>query len=512
MATTVERQTGAAPTAAADSIQVENPATGQIIATLKPHTPAQLAEMVARAREAQPAWQAVGFEERGKVLRRAQKWLLDNVDRVSETLISESGKTREDVLLEMSIPVAAFGFWAKQAPKYLADEKVRTSSPFLLGRKVIVRYEPIGVAGIIGPWNYPLANNIGDVIPALAAGNSVLLKPSSVTPLTSLLMEECLRECGCPEDVFQVVVGRGSIGGDLVDLVDAVMFTGSTEVGRTVMERAAKTLTPVALELGGKDPMLVLADADVERAANAAVFWSMQNAGQTCISVERVYVEEPIHDEFVSLVAEKTRELRQGVPAEFGSVDVGSFINPPQADIVKAHVQDAVEKGGRVLAGGNPGDGPGSFFEPTVIANADHTMAAMTEETFGPTLPIMKVHDEEEAVRMANDSPYGLQASVFTKDMNKADRVARRLQAGAVVVNDCVANYSAFEAPMGGWKSSGIGVRHGPQGIRKYTHPQTIVFTRFALKKDIYMFPYSKLRSDLLLRFLKLVYGRGKRD
>src|SRR5436305_443688 len=512
MATTVERQRGATPTQAEDSIQVENPATGQTIATLKAHTPEQLAEMVARARKAQPAWQALGFEERGKVLRRAQKWLLDNVERLSDTLMSESGKTREDVLLELAIPVTGFGFWAKQAPNYLADEKVRTSSPFLLGRKVIVRYEPVGVAGIIGPWNYPLANNIGDVIPALAAGNSVLLKPSSVTPLTSLLMEECLRECGCPQDVFQVVVGRGSIGGDLIDLVDTVMFTGSTEVGRTVMERAAKTLTPVALELGGKDPLLVLADADVERAANAAVFWSMQNAGQTCISVERVYVEEPIHDEFVTRVAEKARELRQGVPGEFGSIDVGSFINPPQAEIVKAHVEDAVKKGAQVLAGGHGVDAPGSFFEPTVIAGADHSMAAMTEETFGPTLPIMKVRDEDEAVRLANDSPYGLQASVFTKDMNRADRVARQLQAGAVVVNDCVANYSAFEAPMGGWKSSGIGVRHGPQGIRKYTHPQTIVFTRFALKKDIYMFPYSKLRSDLLLRFLKLLYGRGSRD
>src|SRR5437588_4594171 len=305
MATTVERQRGATPTQAEDSIQVENPATGQTIATLKAHTPEQLAEMVARARKAQPAWQALGFEERGKVLRRAQKWLLDNVERLSDTLISESGKTREDVVLEMSIPVAAFGFWAKQAPKYLADEKVRTSSPFLLGRKVIVRYEPIGVAGIIGPWNYPLANNIGDVVPALAAGNTVILKPSSVTPLTSLLMEEGMKECGIPDDVFQVLVGRGPIGSELIDHVDTVMFTGSTEVGRTVMERASKTLTPVALELGGKDPMIVLADADLERAANSAVFWSMQNAGQTCISVERVYVEETIHDQFVDVVAEK---------------------------------------------------------------------------------------------------------------------------------------------------------------------------------------------------------------
>jgi acyl-CoA reductase-like NAD-dependent aldehyde dehydrogenase len=512
MATTVERQNGAA-TQAADSIEVENPATGKVVATLAAHTPEQLKDMVERARKEQPGWQALGFEGRGKVLRRAQKWLLDNVERVTETVMSESGKTREDVLLEMSIPVAAFGFWAKQAPKYLADEKVRTGSPFLIGRKVVVRYEPIGVAGIIGPWNYPLANNIGDVIPALAAGNAVLLKPSSVTPLSSLLMQECLRECGIPEDIFQVVVGRGPIGSDLIDLVDVVMFTGSTEVGKSVMERAAKTLTPVALELGGKDPMIVLGDADVERAANAAVFWSMQNAGQTCISVERVYVEEPVHDEFVALVTEKVRELRQGIPAEYGSTDVGSFINPPQAEIVEAHVQDAVKKGARVLTGGKRSQyGEGTFFEPTVLADVDHTMDCMTEETFGPTLPIMKVHDEHEAVRLANQSQYGLQASVFTKDMDRADRVARQLEAGAVVVNDCVANYSALEAPMGGWKSSGIGVRHGPQGIRKYTHPQTIVFTRFAMKKDLYMFPYTKLRSTTLLRVLKLLYGRGNRD
>jgi acyl-CoA reductase-like NAD-dependent aldehyde dehydrogenase len=508
MATTVETQ---APKTT-DSITVSNPATGLLVATLPAHSPEQVAEMAARARRAQPAWQALGFEGRGKVLRRAQKWLLDNVERIIDTEISESGKTREDVLLELSIPVAAFGFWAKQAPKYLADEKIKTSSPFLLGRKTGVRYEPVGLAGIIGPWNYPLANNIGDVIPALAAGNSVLLKPSSVTPLTSLLMEEALRECGVPDDVFRVIVGRGPIGETLIDLADVVMFTGSTEVGKTVMERAAKTLTPVALELGGKDPMIVLADADLERAANSAAFWSMQNAGQTCISVERVYVEEPIHDEFVDLVAEKVRKLRQGVAGGFGSVDVGSFINPPQADIVEAHVKDAVAKGARVLTGGKRLEADGTFFQPTVLADVDHSMEAMTEETFGPTLPIMKVRDADEAVRLANDSPYGLQASVFTKDMAKADAVARRLQAGAVVVNDCNANYMALEAPMGGWKTSGIGVRHGPQGIRKYTHPQTIVFSRFVMKKDLYYFPYAKGRSELLLKVLRLIYGRGKRD
>lgn len=511
MATIAEKQVSKQD-GRANTIEVMNPATGELLQTLPACTPEQLHQMAEHAREAQPGWQALGFEGRRKVLRRAQKWVLDNSERIFETVVSESGKTREDVSLELSLTAVAFGFWGKQAAKYLADERVRTSSPFLIGRKVIVRYEPVGLAGIIGPWNYPLINNIGDALPALAAGNSVILKPSSVTPLSSLLMEEGLRASGIPEHVFQVAVGRGPLGQNLIDEVDFIMFTGSTETGRTVMERAAKTLTPVSLELGGKDPMIVLADADVERASNAALFWSMQNAGQTCISVERVYVEAPIYDDFVARVTEKAKRLRQGVPGGFGSVEVGSFINPPQAEIVQAHVEDAVKKGARVTAGGHRVEGKGAFFEPTVLADVDHTMTAMTEETFGPTLPIMKVKDAEEAIELANDSPFGLQASVFTRDLARGEAVARRVQSGAVVVNDCAANYSALEAPMGGWKTSGIGARHGPEGIRKYTRRQTIVLTRFAPKKDIYMFPYNRFRSALFLKAVKFLYGRGARD
>jgi acyl-CoA reductase-like NAD-dependent aldehyde dehydrogenase len=511
MATTTERRSNG-QVDSGDSIVVENPATGQVVATLPACTPEQLIEMAARARRAQPQWQALGFEGRAKVLRRMQKWVLDNSDRFLDTIVSETGKTREDAsLAELGYAASAFGFWAKNASKYLKDEKVRTSSPFLLGRKVIVRYEPVGLVGVIGPWNYPFTNTVGDAIPALAAGNAVIVKPSSVTPLTSLLIEEGLRASGIPEDVFQVAVGRGSLGSTLIDQVDSLMFTGSTETGKQVMERAAKTLTPVSLELGGKDPMIVLADADLERAANAAVFWSMQNGGQTCISVERVYVEEPIHDQFLSLVTDRARELRQGVPGEFGTVDIGSFINPPQADIVEAHVNDAVAKGARVLTGGHRGQGEGTFYEPTVLADVDHSMECMMEETFGPTLPIMKVADADEAVRLANDSPYGLQASVYTKNIAKGEQIARRIQAGAVVVNDTSANYIALEAPMGGWKSSGLGVRHGPEGIRKYTKRQTILLTRFAMKKDLYMYPYEPKRGKLLVKVFKLLYGRGRR-
>jgi acyl-CoA reductase-like NAD-dependent aldehyde dehydrogenase len=510
MATTVEKKAG--KKAQPEPIVVHNPATGRVTATLDSAAPADVTEMVARARAAQPAWNELGFEGRAKVLRRMQKWCLDNIERIIDTVVSETGKVREDLAVaELPIITAAWGFWAKNAPKYLADEKIKTESIFLLGRKLLVRYEPVGVAAVIAPWNYPLANGIGDCIPALAAGNSVILKPSSVTPLSSLLMEEGLRACGIPEHVFQVLVGRGPIAEPLIDEVDFVMFTGSTETGIKVAERAAKTLTPVSLELGGKDPFIVCADADLERAANCAVFWSMQNSGQTCISVERVYVEEPVYDEFIGLVGEKVRALRQGVAGSLGSVDVGSFINPPQADIVEAHVNDAVAKGAHVLTGGKRLQSDGTFYQPTVLTGVDHTMECMTEETFGPTLPIMKVRDADEAVKLANDSQYGLQASVYTRDLEKGEAIARRLQSGAVTINDTNANYSALEAPMGGWKLSGLGVRHGAEGIRKYCRRQTILVTRFALSKELYHFPYSRGKSDAIIRLVKLLYGRGDR-
>jgi acyl-CoA reductase-like NAD-dependent aldehyde dehydrogenase len=308
------------------------------------------------------------------------------------------------------------------------------------------------------------------------------------------------------------VPGRSDTATALIDEVDFVMFTGSTATGKKVMERAARTLTPVALELGGKDPMIVCADADLERAANAAVHYSMQNAGQTCISTERVYVAEPIHDEFVRLVTDKVNALRQGSPGGPGSVDVGAVIDPPQSDVVERHVTDAVERGARVLTGGSRRDEHGHYFEPTVLVDVDHSMDCMREETFGPTLPIMKVTDADEAVRLANDTPFGLQASVWTKDAAEGERLARRIEAGAVTVNDAQLNYVALELPMGGWKESGLGSRHGADGIRKYTKRQSLLVTSFApLKRDIHMMPYSARRTKIAEKLLKLLYGRGKR-
>ncbi len=512
MASSEDAPAGAVPDRG--TIRVENPATGQPVRTIDTIGPDAIPAMVARARAAQPGWEALGFQGRGRVLKRAQKWVVDHASRIVETIVSETGKTHEDAhVIEVAYAANAFGFWAGHAPKYLADEKVRSSNVFVAGRRLSVSYRPLGVIGIIGPWNYPLVNSFGDAIPALAAGNAVVLKPSEVTPLTSLLMAECMRECGLPEDVLQIAPGYGETGAALVDEVDMVMFTGSTRTGKKIAERAARTLTPVSLELGGKDPMIVLSDADLERAANAAVYYSMQNGGQTCISVERVYVEAPVYDEFVAKVQEKARKLRQGNPTGPGAVDVGAVTFAPQLDIVSGHVDDAREHGAKVLVGGHArgGEGQGRYYEPTVLVDVDHTMRAMTEETFGPTLPIMRVTDTEEAIRLANDSPFGLAASVWGKDVARAESVARRVEAGAVCVNDAQLNYLALELPMGGWKTSGMGVRHGAQGIRKYTRQQSLLVTRFAPKRDVHMFPYRKTTTRALGGLVRLLYGRGRR-
>ena len=498
---------------APDDIAVRNPATGAIVATVPAAGPDDVAAMVERARRAQPSWEAAGFEARAQVLRRAQQWVARQGERIARTIVAETGKAYEDAhVVEVGYTAMMLGYWAGHAAGHLAEERVRSASPFVAGRRLVVRYRPLGVVGVIGPWNYPLVNCFGDCIPALAAGNAAVLKPSTQTPLTSLLMLECLRECGLPDDVFQVAAGPGGTGAALVDHVDMIMFTGSTETGRRVYERAAARLIPVSLELGGKDPMIVLADADVERAAGAAVYYGMQNSGQTCIAVERVYVEAPVYDEFVDKVTRKVGALRQGVPGGPGTVDVGAITFAPQLEIVRRHVEEARAAGARALTGGRERAGGGQFYEPTVLVDVDHDMACMTEETFGPTLPIMKVDSAEEAVRLANDSPYGLGASVWTRDTARGEALAARVESGFVCVNDANMNYFAPELPMGGWKASGLGSRHGAAGIRKYCRQQSVLVARIAPRRELHWFPYRAGTTGLVRRFLRFFYGRGRRD
>jgi acyl-CoA reductase-like NAD-dependent aldehyde dehydrogenase len=511
----VEQQTEAPTTGSgngrtAPAVTVENPATGQPVGEVPSLTSEETIELVRRARAAQPEWEALGFRGRGDLLRDMRKWLVDHRARVIQTLCDENGKTYEDAQLEILYCADALGFWAKRGPKWLADERERPHSPLLFGRKVINRYVPYGVVGVIGPWNYPLINNFGDAIPALMAGNTVVLKPASITPLSSMLMAEGMREVGVPQDAFLIATGSGAtVGNALVESVDMLHFTGSTEVGRGLMQEGAKRLLPVTLELGGKDPMIVLRDANIERAANAAVWGALQNAGQTCISVERVYVEAEAYEPFVSKVVEKVKRLRQGQAAGPGKVDVGALTSPEQVEVIQEHLKDAVEKGARIETGGHLRSGQGRFFEPTVLTNVDHSMKIMRDETFGPTLPIMKVQDEEEAIRLANDSTMGLDSSVFGGDISHAEQVARRIQSGAVVVNDALTNYLAMEIPIGGMKESGVGARHGKVGIQKYCQRQNLVVTRFGLGREVYYFPYSKFAAKLTDLLIVRLFGRG---
>jgi acyl-CoA reductase-like NAD-dependent aldehyde dehydrogenase len=500
---------GAKPTA--ETFEVHSPADGSVIATVPVDGPERVREVVARVRSVQPEWEALGVRGRYRWLGQLRDWLIDNSDRVADVMQSESGKVRADAALEAPYLADAINFYGEQGPRFLSEETPTPHNPILRGTKrVRIAYRPYPAVGFITPWNFPLILSLGDAIPALTAGAAVVIKPSEFTPLSLMEVVRAWKEEVGGPDVLDVVNGTAECGGELIDECDFVHFTGSERTGKAVMKRAADTLTPVTLELGGKDPMVVLRDADLERATNAAAFGGLMNSGQICISVERVYVEEPVYDEFVSKLTEKVSKLRQGADGRDYSAEIGAMATPAQAEIVAEHVEDARRAGARILCGGRRKDGPGHWYEPTVIAGVDHTMKVMREETFGPVLPVMKVADADEAVRLANDTTYGLSASVFAGDAEEGERVARRIEAGACNVNDVLINYSVLELPMGGWKHSGIGYRHGAYGIRKFCRMESLTTPRIRpAKSELLWFPYSRRRRTVVRALYRMINARG---
>ncbi|HST69725.1 MAG TPA: aldehyde dehydrogenase family protein [Solirubrobacterales bacterium] len=490
-------ETNGASATAADSIEVHNPATGALIASLPVDSPEAVAATVKRVRANQPEWEAMGIDGRYHWLGKLRDWLLDNQERVLDTMQLETGKVRADASNEPGYLADLINFYGTKAAGFIGEESVRPHSPLLAAKKLRIQYRPHPVVGIISPWNFPLILSLGDAIPALQAGCAVVVKPSEFTPLgLAEVIEAWKTEIGGP-DVFDCVQGVGETGGALVDEVDFIQFTGSDRTGRKVMARAAETLTPVSLELGGKDPMIVLADADLDRAANAAAWGGMMNSGQICMSVERIYVEEPAYDRFVDKLTAEVGRLRQGPDDGSDPRDVGAMTSPNQTAIVEEHVDDALASGARALTGGSRVEGPGDYFEPTVLVDVDHSMKVMRDETFGPVVGVMKVRDAEEAVKLANDSPYGLSGSVFG-EREHAEQVARRVECGAINVNDVLVNYFAMDVPMGGWKQSGIGYRHGEPGIKKFCRSESLVITRFGGKREPTWYPYTKGRRRLL--------------
>lgn len=485
-------------------LRLRNPATLELIDEFEVQSESDVRAAVERARKAQPEWAALKVAERGRILTRALPMMVERQEDLVGVIVRETGKPRPEALAEVLGACDALQFYAKRAPKFLADRTIPMH--LLRTKKLRIAYRPLGVVGIITPWNFPFMLAFNPTIQALLAGNAVVLKPSEVTPFSGVLVQEVLRSVRLPDGLFQVVLGDGTTGAALVESgVQKICFTGSVRTGRKVGEACGRNLVPFTLELGGKDPMIVCADADLERAANGAVYGAFSNAGQVCVSTERVYVVDEVADAFTQKVVEKTAALRQGAEGEF---EVGPMIWPSQLEIVERHVADAKARGAEVRTGGrrNP-DHPGLFYEPTVLTGVDHEMTVMCEETFGPVLPIMRVRDEDEALRLANDSRYGLNANVWTRDRRKGERIAKAVQSGSVVVNDCMLTYGATESPFGGVKDSGIGQVNGEAGLRSFSHAQSIIIDRFGAKTEFLWYPYSVKKLAWLQRVMRWVWG-----
>ncbi len=491
-------------------IQSFAPATGELLGEVRTSTREEVNATIARARKAQAAWGVLPIEERCERLYRLRDALVERAEEIVDIVSRECGKPRPDCLShEVMVTVDLLTYYCKNAERILASHDVGLH--LLKHKKSTIHYAARGVVGVISPWNFPFVIPMGDVVAALVAGNAVVLKPSEVTPLTIQKAKEIFDATGLPEDLFGVVYGRGETGQALIEGgIQKLVFTGGVETGKRVAAACGANLVPCVMELGGKAPLIACADCDVERTARAIVFGGFVNSGQVCISVERVYAHTDVHDKLVARVRDLTGELRQGDPQGESAVDVGAIIFPKQIEVAEKHIADAVAKGAHVVCGGKRRAGDGQFFEPTVLSNCDHSMTVMTAEIFGPIVPIQRVSSEDEAVRLANDSHLGLNAYVFTSNREKGKRLARRIEAGSVVVNDVLVNYAAAEAPFGGIKQSGFGRVHGDDALRDMCDARHVLTSRLPEPSaDPLWFPYTTKAYKWQLRAMRALFSRA---
>ncbi len=522
----------------ASQFAVHNPATQEVIGTLPILSAEQIAVAVKRAAEAQKKWAATSVRDRLKVFKRFGELLCEQKERVAGIISREAGKPEAEALsTEILVVLDTVKYLREHVAEFLLPQAVPHANPIMKLKRGTLLREPYGVVGIISPWNYPFSIPSVQSLAALAAGNAVVLKPSEFTPYSSLELQRLLREAGLDPDLLQVITGDGSAGAALLaSEIRKLVFTGSVATGKRVAQAAATRLLPVVLELGGKDPMIVLEDADIDVASSAAVWGAFMNAGQTCLSVERCYVQEGIYEEFLRRCVEKTEKLQVGSsqpvrhhqsgkdgssPAKSSrdsiagegacgpQIDVGPMIHARQLSIVQSHVEDAIAHGARLLAGGKALPQLGvNFFAPTILADVDHSMKIMREETFGPVLPVRRFKTEDEAAALANDSEFGLAASIFTSDRGRGEALARRIEAGTVMVNDVIACFGISEAPHGGVKASGIGRTHGRYGLEEMVWPKYVDSDRLPRMKKPWWYGYNQAFAQQMNGFVELLFAK----
>ena len=482
-----------------------NPATGEEVGRVAVTSAEEVNEAVEKSRRALQVWRKTSFAERRQVVMRAREVILAEMDEIARLISDESGKpVTESFSMEIAPVLDLMQYFARNAEKMLKPEKINIGLYALLGRTSKIVYQPLGVVGIIPAWNYPFSIPLGEVVMALMAGNTVVLKPSELTPFVGLKIGEIFEKATAPQDIVQVVTGDGTTGAALVEAgVNKIMFTGSVATGKRIAASAAKTLTPFVLELGGKDPMIVFADANLEIAAQAAIWGAFCNSGQSCSSVERLYVEESVAEKFTNLLVEKTKKLTQDLGSK-ATTDIGAMSSERQVQIVEDHVAEFEKAGATILTGGKRNENLArTFFEPTVIEHADNKMRPMQEETFGPTLPIATFKTEKEAIELANDSEFGLTASVWTQDLKRGKRLAQKIEAGTVCVNEVLYTHGIGQTPWGGFKNSGYGRTHGKLGLMELVQPQHIHVNHISLFPNAWWLPYSPIALETFRGFAK---------